>query len=138
MPPPRPHLHPWPCACHKSFLGSRYFKSPGIKFGLCNAHLIAEPINANSQRGLSSPVVDISPAKEHDTRGDRGITCSIFRVYVHEYWQDNSVQVSLTHTHARIPTYNIVHALAHSLTHAQQQSDNNIRLQHRTHLQDGL
>ena len=37
-------------------------------------------------------------AKEHDTQGDRGITCSIFSVYVHEYWQDNSVHV--THTHS--------------------------------------
>lgn len=51
-------------------------------------------------------------AKEHDTQGDRGITCSIFRVYVHEYWQDISVHV----------------------TH----SDYNTDLQHWAHFQDGL
>lgn len=28
-PLPHPHLQTWPCACHKSFLGSRFFKSPG-------------------------------------------------------------------------------------------------------------
>lgn len=51
-------------------------------------------------------------AKEHDTQSDRGITCSIFRVYVHDYWQDISVHV----------------------TH----SDYNTDLQHWTHFQDGL
>lgn len=57
-------------------------------------------------------------AKEHDTQGDTGITCSIFSLYVHEYWQDSSVHVTHTHT--------------------QRYSDNNTDLQHRTHLQDGL
>lgn len=110
--PPRSPPPPLALCLPQIIFRVQIFQIARIKFGLCNALLIAEPINADSQLGLSSPAVVNCLAKEHDTRGDRGITCSIFRVYVHEYWQDISVHVSLTH--ARTHSHSHMHAHTHS------------------------